>query len=76
MEVFPKDNYTLRIRFIDGSEKTYDMKPIIEKIPAFGALKDLEMFRRAHVERDTVAWDDMLDLAPESLYERGVLVER
>ena len=72
--VTPEDDYTLLVDFADGKRKRFDMKPLIERGGVFARLKDLEYFRKAHVARSTVAWDEMVDIAPESLYERGVTV--
>ncbi len=72
--VSTEDDYILLIDFIDGSRKRFDMKPIIARGGVFERLKNVAFFKKAHVDRDTVAWDDVLDIAPESLYDRGVAV--
>ena len=64
----------LLVDFVDGTKKRFDMKPIIAKGGVFNRLEDNEKFMTAHVDRDTVVWDDVLDIAPESLYEKGELV--
>ena len=69
-----EDDYFLIIDFEDGSKKRFDMKPIINRGGVFEKLKNKDYFNKAHVERDTVSWDDVLDIAPESLYERSVTV--
>ena len=73
--VAPGDDYTLLVDFVDGKRKRFDMKPIIERGGVFAKLKDKKFFQKARVGRDTVIWDDVLDIAPESLYERGVTIE-
>ena len=72
--VIPEDNYTLLIEFIDGSRKRYDVKPLMQKYHIFQRLNDQSYFRRAHPDGLTVAWDDELDIAPETLYEQGIPV--
>ena len=72
--VVAEANYTLLVDFVDGQRKRFDMKPIIAHGGVFEKLKDAEFFKKAHVDRDTVVWDDIIDIAPESLYERGVAV--
>lgn len=62
------------VDFIDGSRKRFDMKPIIDKFEPFKRLKDIDEFKTVHTDSVTVVWDDMLDVAPESLYEKGVIV--
>ena len=72
--VIAEDDYTLLVDFIDGKRKRFDMKPIIARGGIFERLKNLDFFKKAHVDRDTVAWDDIIDIAPESLYDRGVII--
>lgn len=72
--VTPEDDYTLLVDFADGKQKRFDMKPLISRGGVFERLKNLEFFKKAHVDRDTVAWDDVIDVAPESLYERGITI--
>ena len=72
--VVAEDNYMLLVDFVDGERKRFDMKPIIAHGGVFEKLKDAKFFKKAHVDRDTVAWDDVIDIAPESLYERGVSI--
>lgn len=72
--VSAEDGYTLLIDFVDGSKKRFDMKPIIARGGVFEKLKNVSFFKKAHVDRDTVVWDDTLDIAPESLYDREVAV--
>ncbi len=40
----------------------------------FKQLKDLDIFKKAHVAFDTVEWGDGIDIDPEFLYEKGVTV--
>ena len=72
--VVAEDNYMLFVDFVDGKRKRFDMKPIIAHGGVSERLKDVEFFKKAHVDRDTVAWDDVIDIAPESLYERGISI--
>ena len=72
--VIAEADYMLLVDFADGQRKRFDMKPIIARGGVFERLKDAEFFKKAHVDRDTVAWDDVIDIAPESLYERGVAI--
>ena len=65
------DDFELRLEFTDGSLKHFDVKPYLH-FPAFERLKQGGLFAKAHVANGTVAWDDRLDLAPETLYLKGV----
>ncbi len=65
------DDFELRLEFGDGSVKYFDVKPYLH-YPAFQRLKTGGLFAQAHVAHGTVVWDDQLDLAPETLYIKGV----
>jgi len=73
VKVKPEDDYVLLVDFIDGSQKRFDMKPLIERGGVFEKLRDKELFNKARIGRDTLIWDDVLDIAPESLYDKGVI---
>ena len=67
------DDYTLLITFSNGEKKTFDFKPLLG-FPCFIPLRDKGLFRSAYVDYGTVAWNEEIDIAPEALYENGVLV--
>ena len=68
--VEPKDDYILLVTFITGERKSYDCKPLLDK-GIFKQLKEPKIFKMAHVDAETVVWNDELDIAPEELYEVG-----
>ena len=68
--VTPLDDYRLKLNFIDGAVKIYDMKP--QLYGALAPLKDIALFNRARVFMSTVIWTDKIDIAPEELYANGV----
>ena len=70
-KVTPENNYILELVFEDGKVKKYDMKPYLEK-GVFQRLKDPEFFKTVKVTGPTIAWGDEIDLAPETLYEKGI----
>ena len=70
-EVSVEDGYILRLLFADGTRKTFDFKPYLDKKP-YGVLKDFGKFSKARVAGDSVIWDDGIDIAPEELYEKSV----
>jgi hypothetical protein len=65
------DDFELRLEFTDGSIKQFDVKPYLHS-PAFERLKQGGLFAKAHVANGTVVWDERLDLAPETLFLKGV----
>lgn len=72
LEVVPHEDYTLSLKFADGSRKKFDMRPIINKGKVFKPLEDISFFMQAHEGGSGVVWDDQIDIAPETLYEEGV----
>ncbi|MBF0427855.1 MAG: DUF2442 domain-containing protein, partial [Magnetococcales bacterium] len=50
-----------------------DMTLYMEKNP-FKKLKDTGAFYGAHVDYGTVVWPGNIDIAPETLYDRSVLL--
>lgn len=69
--VTPLDNYLLRLKFKNGEEKIFDMKPYLE-IGIFKTLQDKRLFKTAKVSFDTVEWENEADIDPEILYHEGV----
>ena len=70
-QVTPKDNYTLDLKFANGTKKTFDMKPYLEW-KVYEPLKEKSFFLRAHTNGTTVVWNDKIDIAPETLYEKSI----
>jgi hypothetical protein len=66
------DGYRLRISFSDGREGIVDLRDTIleDNRPIFLELKELEKFKRFHVDLATVVWENGVDIAPEYLYEK------
>ena len=68
-----KPDYTLNLTFSNGERRLYDAKPLLE-YALFAPLRDLSFFMRAHCDGGTVVWNEELDIAPESLYEKSVAI--
>ncbi len=64
--------YTIHVRFADGTEATLDLAAELWGA-VFEPLRDLRVFRRLRFDRElnTVTWPTGADLAPEFLYERA-----
>lgn len=67
INVFPTDDYQLLLTFSNNEQKVFDMKPWLDK-GIFIALSNKELFRKAYVAWGTVAWNDELDMSPDTLY--------
>jgi hypothetical protein len=75
VNVVARDDYSLELTFDNGEVRLFDARPYLDK-GLFAQLKDLDRFRSAYVAYDTVCWPGRLDIAPETLYDRSVLLRK
>ena len=66
-------NYELLITFADGEQRRFSMLPYLQ-YPAYQRISDPGKFAQAHVSNGTVAWDDEIDISPDTLYIAGQTV--
>ncbi|MDR0830294.1 MAG: DUF2442 domain-containing protein [Prevotellaceae bacterium] len=71
--VVPLDDYKLMLTFENNEKRCYDVKPLLET-GVFKSLKEPKTFKSARVCFDTVAWNNDVDIAPETLYYDSVKV--
>ena len=69
--VTANDDFTLDLRFEDGSVKRFDAKPYLE-YEVFRELKDLNYFKQVDLAFGTVQWPHEQDISPETVYLEGV----
>lgn len=69
----PLEDYKLLIQFTNGEKRLFDFKPLLD-MPCYAPLKDMDLFRRVYIECGTAAWNEDIDIAPETLYEQSALV--
>lgn len=67
LAVRANDDFTLDLKFSDGSVRRFDMKPYLER-GVFVELKDLSYFKRVRVAFGTVQWPHEQDIGPETLF--------
>jgi len=69
-EVHVLPNFSLRVRFNDGTEGIVELARFLHSPEAgvFVTLRDEERFRQARVEIGAVTWPESLDLAPDAMY--------
>lgn len=69
-EVRALDGFRLWVRFIDGTEGSVDMAPLVRSATAgvFAALANPECFQQVRVEHGAVTWPGELDLAPDAMH--------
>ena len=71
--VKPLEDKRLWVRFNTGEAKIFDFKLLLEK-PAFAPLADDEIFKGVYIDYGVTVWNNgEIDIAPEYLYENGVL---
>lgn len=68
------DDFSLDIKFDDGSTKRFDARPYLE-YGIFQELKDRNYFKRVKVAFGTVQWPNEQDISPETLYIESVAIE-
>ncbi|MEP6465825.1 MAG: DUF2442 domain-containing protein [Parafilimonas sp.] len=68
-----KDEKHLIVTFENGEQKAFDMSPYFI-YPVFKPLKDRVFFNKAHVLYGTVAWNNEIDIDPDTLYLEGKLL--
>ncbi|MEN9373268.1 MAG: hypothetical protein RIR79_820 [Pseudomonadota bacterium] len=63
-------NYWIQAEFQNGEIRRFDMKPYLS-YPAFSSLKENTLFEKATVLHGTVAWNEEIDLSPDTVYLAG-----
>ena len=71
-----KRNYVYFIEFDDGSNGDVDFSEYIGKGPVFEPFREQEFFQRATIEGGTISWPNGVDIAPETLYEKLIALNR
>jgi hypothetical protein len=63
----------LELTFADGKSGIVDFRKYIHKGGIFARLEDLDYFKRVTVNRGLgiIAWDNEIDIAPETLYSEA-----
>jgi hypothetical protein len=67
-EVYPLENYELRIIFANGEEKVFDIKPFLD-LGVFKALNDKQLFKTVKPFLGSIMWANNIDVDPDTLYE-------
>jgi hypothetical protein len=72
--VTANDNFSLNLKFNDGSERMFDVKPYLD-YEVFRELKNPDYFKQVRIAFGTVQWPHEQDISPDTLYMQGVPVE-
>lgn len=70
-------NLMLSVRFANGTTKLYDVRPLLDRFPAFRTLEDCALFSEVRVDVGGygIVWSDDLDLSCDELWEHGEKVK-
>ena len=74
VSVKANDDYSLDLRFDDGSVRRFDVKPYLE-YGIFKELKELSYFKRVKIAFGTVQWPNEQDISPETLYIESTVTD-
>lgn len=76
-EVYPLEGRRLNIIFADGTTKTYNVKPLIDRLNAFRPLEDGSLFDSVEVDTGGygISWNDEIDLSCDELWDHGHAVK-
>jgi hypothetical protein len=75
IEAKANDDFSLDLKFSDGSEKRFDVKPYFN-FEVFQSLSDIHYFKRIKIAFGTVQWPDEQDISPETLFVEGKGLQR
>jgi uncharacterized protein YerC len=70
------DNKKLLVKFVNGVEKIYDCKPLMEKFEVFQMLENEVFFKQVKADSGGygISWNDQLDLSEYELWTNAVEV--
>ena len=74
-EVRALEDYRLYIKFDNGEEKIYDMKPLLNH-KFYQGLKDKERFKKVKPDGISIEWETGEDIAPENLYNDNIPIDK
>lgn len=73
--VEPLHDFMLRVTFENGTIKRYDVKPLMDQIDDFKALKNTVLFKNVKTDIGGfgISWNDFIDLECTELWENGII---
>ena len=74
LSAIANDDFTLDLKFDDGSVRRFDVKPYLE-YGVFKELQDPSYFKKVAVAFGTGQWPNEQDISPETLYLESTIIE-
>lgn len=74
INVEPKEDYILEIKFSNGEVKNFDVKPYLSH-RVFEKLKDKTEFQKVKVDGLSIAWENGADICPDELYNNSIAIQ-
>jgi hypothetical protein len=71
--VTANNDFSLELKFNDGSVKRFDATPYLE-YEFFRELKDPEYFQQVGLAFGTIQWPNGQDISPDTLYLEGIAI--
>jgi Protein of unknown function (DUF2442) len=70
VEVQSTDDFQIRVRFVDGTQGSVDMRQLVHspKAGVFAQLADAQVFKQVGLAFGAVTWPGDIDLAPDAMY--------
>lgn len=71
INVESQSDYTLKVKFLDGTIGLVDMSQLImsNKAGVFARLRDKTIFAQVFIQYGVVTWPGDIDLAPDAMYD-------
>lgn len=65
-------DYVLKLSFSDNKEANFDFVDYTKRDGLYSELKKIDFFRKFVVDKElgTIVWDNGLDIAPDTLYNK------
>ena len=70
-KAIPSGDFDIEVEFDTGERGVFNCEYLV-KDPYWTLLADPAFFKTAHAEYGTIVWNDNIDVAPESVWERTV----
>ena len=77
VEIKPKDNFILIVKFENGVERQYDIKILMNKFEVFKELNNEILFKNVKIDVGGygISWNENIDLSSEEIWNSGKIVE-